>query len=145
MEALTMRSGGFGKRVSLGLAGLVVAIVMYAGMSFGSVAHASAEGFCDGVTLAPYGNYGDRCYAWVWEAHPYLAIVSMETRERAGCMTSAAGEGYELRESWYCIGNYGSGFKYVNSTPEPRRGVIRNNNLNYSGKFYGAYTCCWDH
>jgi len=144
MEALTMRSGSFGRRASIGLAGLVVAIVMYGGAAFGNVPQASAEPFCANVTLQPYGHYGDRCFAWVWEAHPYLAIVGIETNERAGCVTSAAGE-YDLKESWYCISNNNFGEKYVQNTSEPRRGVIRNNNLTYSGRFSGGQLCCWPH
>jgi hypothetical protein len=144
MEALTMNGRALGKHLSLGLAGLITAILLYAGAVVGPIADAAAEPFCQAVTLAPYGQYGDRCYAWEWEAHPYLAIVSIQTDERAGCVTSADLSG-NLKESWYCIGNGSSGWKYVNYTSEPRRGVIRNNNLNYSGRFWGAYTCCWNH
>lgn len=145
MQQIAISNGTLGRRASLGAMALLATMLIYAGSLTGPVAGASADTFCPNVTLAPYGHYGDRCYAWEWEGHPYLAVVTIETNERAGCVTSASTISYDLKESWYCIGNGSYGMKYVSRTSESRRGVIRNNNLTYSGRFLGTYTCCWDH
>jgi hypothetical protein len=143
METPTVNSPLVARRVSLAIAGLLLALVMYCGMAAATAPKASATGFCVNATLAPYGAYGDRCYAWEWEAHPKLAIVGIATNERAGCATSAAGNSYDLKEPWFCAGNYAFVSRYVDKTTEPRRGVIRNNNLSFSARFSGSMTCCW--
>lgn len=144
METPPSVSRGFAKSMSFGLMGLLATCLLFVAMSAAPVSRASADNFCSSVTLPPYGTYGDHCYAWEWEAHQWLAIVGIGTTNRAGCVTSAAGSGYALKESWYCIGNYSFGQKYVTPIAESRRGVIRNNNLNYSGTFSGSQACCWE-
>lgn len=143
METSTIDRRGAARTASFGIAGLVLMCLLYVMMAAAPVTKASAEAFCANVNLAPYGSYGDRCYAWEWEAHQRLALVGVTTHERAGCATSAAGSGYDLKEPWACFGKETSGYQYVNVTNEYRRGVIRNNNLTYSGLFTGFVTCCW--
>jgi hypothetical protein len=130
--------------MTLGLASLVAMCLVYVAMIAAPISKASAGEFCSGVTLAPYGAYGDRCYAWEWEAHAHLAVVTIQTHERAGCVTTAAGNSYDLKESWLCAAKESVIMRYVTNTSEPRRGVIRNNNLSYSGVFTGTQTCCWN-
>lgn len=131
--------------VSLGVAGFVLAILMYVGMVSGPVSGASASGkaFCSNVNLPPYGSYGDRCYAWEWEAEPLLIFVGISTQERAGCVSYAPANSYDIKDSWYCISKENYGYRIVTRNPAPTRGVIRNNNLSYSGRFTGQMTCCY--
>jgi hypothetical protein len=117
----------------------VLVVLVYGLLALGRASNASADEFCRNVTLTPYA----KCYAWEWEAHPRLAIVGVDTNERAGCVTTAAQYSGDLKESWYCVGSNNFGWKYVTTTNEPRRGVIRSNNLSYSGRYTGTYTCCW--
>lgn len=135
---------GLAKRAKLAIIGLLLTGIMYVGILGGPVSSAysveAAETFCNNVTLAPYGQYGDRCYAASWEAHPYLLAVWLRTNERAGCVSYAAQNSGDLKGSWYCIGSYSFTYHQIPSSPEPRRGVIRNNNLSYSGKFTGTHS-----
>jgi hypothetical protein len=135
-----------GRKAALAAAGLTASLFLYLGMMTAPVSRASAvEAFCENVNLPAYGQYGDHCYAWVWEAHPYLLYVAIQTKERAGCVTYAGGSGYDLKDSWQCIGNYSYGYRYTRRSAEALRGVIRNNNLTYSGHFTGSQSCCWEH
>lgn len=143
MEISTIDGSSLSRRVALLAAGIAAAVLMYVGILSGSVPQASAAAFCSPVTLAPYGSYGDRCYAWEWEAMYRLLSVSMATNERAGCVTYAAPNTYDLQDSWLCAGKYSSATKYVRDDEQTHRGVIRNNNLTYAGKFSGAQNCCW--
>jgi hypothetical protein len=144
METPTMNRRRSAKAASLTLAGLAVMCLLCVATVATPVSKASGTDiFCKGVTLPPYGTYGDHCYAWEWEAQPLLAVVGITTFSRAGCVTSAAGSGYDLKESWYCVGKESTGSRYVSKTTESRRGVIRNNNLTYSGTFTGFVSCCW--
>jgi hypothetical protein len=92
------------------------------------VAHAANENFCEG-TLQPYGHSGDRC----WGTTQLIYDVNLVTYERSGCVDVANGNN-ELLQSWTCISS-------ANSTSllmEPsirRKGVVRNNNLTYTGRF----------
>jgi hypothetical protein len=100
---------------------------------------AASENFC-GVTLQPYGHNGDRCWGM---GHPLFGIT-MVTYERAGCV-DAANSNNELLGSWICAA--------AGSVPGPaaelhftndgvrRKGVIRNNNLSFTGYFAGAEVC----
>ena len=91
---------------------------------------ADAEDFC-GVTLAPYGQGGDRC----WGQGHVLYDVIIVTHERAGCV-DVANTNNELLQSWTCISSGNSTAIWM--TPEGRRkGVVRNNNLSASG-YFGA-------
>ncbi len=141
MEAQPMEGRGFGKAMTLGLAGLVAVCLIYVAMMSGPLSKASADSspFCTNVSLAPYGSYGDRCYAWEWEARPYMVWVEIWTQERSGCVTTAAKTTGDLKESWYCVGSNSGGRLWTKYTSEYRRAVMRNNNLSYSGKFTGNW------
>lgn len=109
-------------------------------------AHADAPGgehdFCTNAVLQPFGQSGDRCGAGHGAWGPII-WVAMWTTERAGCVNY---EGYygELYTNWTCYPNYSSGMIYVPHDGGSYDGIIRNNNLSYSGVFRGAYTCCWN-
>jgi hypothetical protein len=131
----------FGGRIRLGLAGLLLAILMYGGMAVATAPKASATNFCEEVTLAPYGSYGDRCYAWPWESGR-MWQVGVLTRERAGCVTTAAANSGDLLEPWLCVGKESQIVRWIANDGRVRRGVIRNNNSTYSGRFTAFYSCC---
>lgn len=143
MQALMTSRRSLGTRASLALAGLLMAILMYAGMAAVTVSKASAAPFCSAVNLAPYGSYGDRCFAWVWEADNYVTVAVI-THERAGCVTYADANTYDLQGSWVCAGNYWEAYKVLRDDGRNYRGVIRNNNLNNPGRFDGFQNCCWN-
>jgi hypothetical protein len=132
--------------IRTGAAAVLLATLLYVSAMGGAAPKASAglqENFCTEVTLPPYGSYGDHCYAWVWQAQPRLINVNIMTYERAGCVSYAGPSGYTVQDSWYCIGNYSQGLRYVKNDGQSHRGVIRNNNLSYSGRFNAGQTCCW--
>jgi len=115
----------------------IVAIYAVVATQAPAVAHAG-EGFCDGVTLAPYGQWGDRCYAWEWQAHSELVWVTVRDFQRSGCADYAPQYSGELKSSWACFAKETWGYKWVSPvTTTPYRGVIRNNNLSYNGTFDG--------
>lgn len=96
--------------------------------------------FCQDVTLAPYGQYGDRCHAW---GGGYLAHVALVTYERAGCSSVTDGHG-NLIQSWSCFPKGsapGAHHIYWGNDGTYRKAVIRNNNTSFSGKFTGNYLC----
>lgn len=131
-----------GHRVKLGLlmsAALLAAWIV----SFGAAPNASAnQAFCSGVSLAPYGQGGDRC--WGPSANG-LDMGWVITVQRAGCVTIADGSN-NLLTSWVC-GPAGSSpglaaSVFLASAPGVwRKAVIRNNNLSNSGNFSGIYGC----
>jgi len=132
--------------ISRGMAAVLLAALLYLLAMGGPASKASAgveENFCTEVTLSPYGHYGDHCYAWVWQAHVRLLSVKMMTYERAGCVSYAGPEGYTVQDSWVCIGNYSQTLRYVRNDGASHRGVIRNNNLSYSGRFNAGQICCY--
>jgi hypothetical protein len=120
----------------LGIASLLAAVLAI-GTLFTS--DAKATGFCVNANLAPYGQAGDKCFG---PGEYKLAIVLVQTFERAGCVTYASPSN-ALEDSWFCIGNNATGQKYVRNDSQTHKGVIRNNNLSFWGKFSGNQTCCW--
>jgi hypothetical protein len=143
METATFNHGTLRRRASLGVTALFAAIALFSASSLASVAEAdSNEPFCTNVTLPPYGSYGDHCYAWTWEAKRYINVI-INTQERAGCASYAAASGYDLQDSWVCFGKYTYGYRLVRNDGLLHRGVIRNNNLSFSGKFSGGQVCCF--
>jgi len=120
--------------------GLLLAICI-AGLA-AATPRASAVTFCGGVTLAPYGQGGDRCWGPSRESLNFAAVV---TYQRAGCVNIASSSNV-LLQSWVC-GAAGSAPQYAASVTylqDPRgfhKGVIRNNNLSYSATFSGNFGC----
>lgn len=116
----------------LRLAGLAsaVALVTVLGSSAPS-AMAANENFC-GIVLAPFGQNGDRC----WGAGHYIYDVNLVTYERAGCV-DVANSNNELLQAWQCVGSTSSWSLIMEPTMR-RKGVVRNNNVNNSGKFGGG-------
>lgn len=97
--------------------------------------------FCSAVTLQPFGHNGDRCDAgndnWA-----RIASVTILTEARAGCANYHGWYG-EYYRSWACFGNYGGGLIYVAPGDNGSYiGIIRNNNLSFSGRFWGGFYCC---
>jgi hypothetical protein len=120
-----------GSATLLALAALV-AIMLVANVQ----AAKAGENFC-GVTLQPYGHSGDRCYG----ASHHIYGVNIVTYERAGCVDIANGSN-ELLQSWQCIGKESSGeLQGIPNDGVNRKGVIRNNNLSFTGFFNGAEFC----
>jgi hypothetical protein len=127
MSGTTMRGPvAMGKRGMLLLGALLAAVAMYFVVM---AAPASAEDFCSGVILQPYGHNGDRCTApqggWTY-------IVYVNDFERSGCETTE--NNGELLSSWTCFGSGGVGYSYPNPY-QWSHGIIRNNNLSFTGKF----------
>lgn len=146
METPTIDRRKPSRAISMGMAAMLLAALLYVFAMGGPASKASAnlqENFCTGVTLSPYGSYGDRCYAWVWQARVKLVSVTIMTYERAGCASYSGPDGYTIQDSWFCIGNYSQALRYVKNDGEAHRGVIRNNNLTYSGKFNAGQLCCY--
>ena len=132
--ARTQNAISVSKRALLASSLLLAAISLFL-MSHSSNALAS-EGFC-GVTLQPYGQSGDRC----WGASHHLRGVNMTTHERAGCVDIANGSN-ELLQSWQCVGSYStSEIVGISDDGVNRKGVIRNNNLSFTGWFIGSEFC----
>jgi hypothetical protein len=103
---------------------------------------AAAAGFCTNAWLSPYGQGGDRCWG---PAKRALYRAEVITYERAGCVNIADGSN-NLTQSWAC-GPSGSAPGYAAAVGIPiypnfyYKGVIRNNNLSFSGKFSGFMVC----
>ena len=148
MGYLTVHRPRVGPRARLGLLGMATATVMCVAALSGPIAKAPAfpaqESFCSSVTLSPYGQQWDNCYAWVWQAHPKMSDVRITTHERAGCVSYSGAEGYAIEDSWYCVPKGTYGIRLVKKDGLPHRGVIRNNNLSYPGVFGGGQTCCYE-
>jgi len=94
--------------------------------------------FCDHVTLQPYGHSGDRC----WGPGNYLLNASVSTEERAGCVDFANSENV-LLQSWVCGAkeSHPAAYVYAVNDGKKRKGVIRNNNLSFTGVFIGNEVC----
>jgi hypothetical protein len=128
----------FGKRALLILSALVAFFIMFATANPPPASATTTYDFCN-VTLAPYGQYGDRCYSW---GGGDLAVIAFVTYERSGCVTTANGNG-DLIQSWKCFpnGSAPGGYHLYFGDHIYRKPVIRNNNLSYKGYFEGGYTC----
>jgi hypothetical protein len=107
-------------------------------MAAGSVSEASALPFCDTVVLQPWGKAGDTCYAGLNQGGVGLAVVTLQTHERAGCVSYAGYYG-ELYHSWTCTGNNSLVQVWPSQDGGWYRGVIRNNNTSWAARFGGAY------
>lgn len=99
------------------------------GISLAPSSAMANENFCPTVTLAPYGQGGDRC----WGTMQYMFGINMETHERAGCVDVANGSN-GLLQSWTCVGTYNTA-KFHYSPTIRRKGVVRNDNFTYTGVF----------
>ena len=111
-----------------------------------AAAKASAGGanFCTNAWLAPYGQGGDRCWGPSQRGTNQANVV---TFTRAGCVSIASGSN-TLLTSWVCgaasSAPQTAATVYYNKDLEQfRKGVIRNNNLSYSGQFSGGQSCAW--
>jgi len=130
------------KRIPVGIAlACTMLAVALSGLAFGT-ARASAVSFCSGVTLAPYGQGGDRCWGPSRQGLNYSAV---RTYQRAGCV-DIANSSNVLLASWIC-GAAGSApglaaaIGYNQDLLGYHKGVIRNNNLSASGTFGGEFAC----
>lgn len=121
--------------------------VLSLGMAKGPIGLAQADvapgnyDFCTKVTLQPLGKSGDRCGAG-HAGWGHLLSVNIHTYERAGCVNYVGYYG-ELYRSWTCVPNNTYSYIVVPNDGGSYSGIIRNNNLSYSGKFSGVYSCCW--
>jgi hypothetical protein len=127
------------QRLTRGKQGLIflVAVAATMVMYFSPPKAAAAENFC-GVTLQPYGQAGDRC----WGASHHIYGVNMLTHERAGCVDIANGSN-ELLQAWQCVSS--SNVSEITGIPNDgvnRKGVVRNNNLSFTG-FFNATEFCY--
>ena len=130
------------KRIPMGTAlAIAVLAVALVGLVVGAP-KASAVDFCSGVTLAPYGQGGDRCWGPSRQSLNYSAI---RTYQRAGCV-DIANSSNVLLASWVC-GAAGSApglAAAIGYNQDPlgyHKGVIRNNNTSASGTFGGVFAC----
>jgi hypothetical protein len=108
-----------------------------------AVPRAQAGTFCTNVSLAPYGQGGDRCWG------PSLLNLNygdVHTQERAGCVAIADGSN-NLLTQWKCgaAGSWPGFSAWASIQPggygSNQKAVIRNNNLSSWGKFGGGYNC----
>jgi hypothetical protein len=80
MSGFTIRQPlALGKRGMLLLGALLACVALYFAVAASA---ASAEEFCERVTLQPYGHSGDRCTAPQGHWNYYVVV---QTYERAGC------------------------------------------------------------
>jgi hypothetical protein len=141
MSGITMRGpAALGKRGMLLVGALLTSIAMYFAVTASPAA--AAEPFCTQVTLQPFGHNGDRCWA-PW--HYSVIGETLVTFERAGCVDIANGAN-ELMFSWVCGAAHSSPaaaaeINDFNHEGVPRKGVIRNNSLSFTGKFSGSQVC----
>jgi len=130
------------RRLSATLASAIAALALALSSAALSPPKAEAGYFCQGVTLNPYGQGGDRCWG---PSVPYLYYSDVRTTNRAGCAT-IADNANNLLTSWVC-GPAGSEpgiaawTSLFNGGGLPRKAVIRNNNTNNQGTFKGGYNC----
>lgn len=127
----------------LALCGVVLVLFLGLWMVQGPVqeSNAASHNFCSGVWLQPFGQNGDRCSAGK-DSWGRILSVSIVTQQRAGCANYHGWYG-EYYRSWECVGNYS--FTTLFLHPDDQGSyipIIRNNNLNYGGRFDGGYNCC---
>jgi hypothetical protein len=114
-----------------------VAVVVLAGLWLLLAPPAARAGnFCQGVNLARYGQPGDRCTA---PEGGWMYYVVVETSNAAGCETTQ--NNGVLLAAWTCTGSYTFTGSYHNSN-NWSHGIIRNNNTNVAGTFWGAQSAC---
>ena len=134
MSKSTMQPAlALGKRGMLLLGAVMAAAAMYFATTASS---AQAENFCINATLQPFGHSGDRCTA---PTGGYQYSVAVVTNERAGCETTV--NNGVLLASWTCVGAK----NIISSTHnyfQFAHGIIRNNNLSFSGVFSGDQHYC---
>lgn len=142
MRERTVGLGGLKQRIVVLLA--VVGAIL--GLSIATTApRASAQdyyAYCVGTNLAPYGQYGDRCYAW---GGGILAIAGVHAIDHSACVdvVDAAGN---LMQSWSCTPSGGAWKElwYLNEGIY-RRAVVRNNttgSTNHIDAYYRCYGNC---
>lgn len=128
-------SGGW----KVGFVVLIAAAATIAALNVHPAPASASENYC-GVTLAPYGQSGDRCYG----TGAFLFGTTVETFERAGCVDVANSENV-LLQSWSCgaAGSWpGPAAEILFSNDGVRRkGVARNNNTSFSGFFDAGEVC----
>lgn len=127
------------QQLTVVLASVVAAMALLGGLVLTPAAKAGVETPICGVTLAPYGQSGDRCWG---PSQQRLLSVWVSTSQRSGCVTYASPSN-ELQDSWYCVGSGTSAGKYVRNDGGYHKAVVRNNNLTYSGWFGGKQICCY--
>jgi hypothetical protein len=126
-----------------GYGALLLAALLAAALAYFAVAPSPASAavnICTNVTLQPFGHAGDRCFGPMNN----LFNSSVITFERAGCVSVANGSN-EIIMEWRC-GAAGSSPGAAALIFPPldgvnRKGVIRNNNLSFTGRFQGAELC----
>jgi hypothetical protein len=125
------------RRVSRQVALIVTLLIAAAAYLIVEVESASANNFCSGVTLAPYGHSGDRCLATYGN---YLDSTTVHDHERAGCIDVTYNG--TLLQSWQCAAAENvSTLYFFGDEWKVRQPIIRNNNLSNPGVFDGTYIC----
>lgn len=134
-------TSGLGVKAPLAFGTALLAVCV--AFLMGSAPSAHASDFCTNVSLAPYGQGGDRCFGPSLKNLNYGQVV---THERAGCVAIADGSN-NLLTIWKC-GAAGSapGFSaWASIQPggygTNQKAIIRNNNLSSWGVFGGGYNC----
>jgi hypothetical protein len=138
---------GPSRRAGTLLASVVAAIALLVAIAAGPTPKADAAPqpgnnyFCQMQWLSPFGKSGDRCFAGrdLWGHNISIWVT---TYQRAGCV-NYAGYYYELYANWNCTGSYSETGITLPWDGGSYQGVIRNNNLNYSGNFSGRSYCCY--
>ena len=130
-----------GRRLGVILSGLAIGFVLLTAGGAPSTAKAdSLFSFCNNVWLAPYGSPGYGCDGETAWAAPYAELY-VWTNERAGCVRAIGYYG-EAITGWTCVPNNSKGGTGLLPPGGTYRGSIRNNNVNYGGRFSGTTLCC---
>ncbi len=126
------------KRLTALLGVMGVLLVAYAQADPPKASAQDHYNFC-AVTLAPYGQYGDRCYA---VGGGYLRGINMQAYQHSGCATTAVVSSGELTKPWTCLPAGGGtlGLTYSQNT-DYLKAVLRNNTTGSATSVTGAYFC----
>jgi hypothetical protein len=136
---------GLGKSVALLLVTLFAAVAMYFAATPSPALAQTEYHFCQ-VTLAPYGQNGDRCSAW---GGGYLFEAGVIGYNHSACIDFTNGIDNNLMYSWACAPAPQPGqftYKAVNYGNDGvyRKPIIRNNTTGDSNKVEGWYKCYTD-
>lgn len=137
----TNGSSMIGKRWLVLLAALMATAAMYFPWTVQQASAQTSYAFCWKVTLAPYGQYGDRCNSW---GGGYLRDSSVYGYYHSACIDYTNGVNQNLMYPWACTPK--GTFRYVGFWNDGiyRKPIIRNNTTGDTNMVEGWYECYTD-
>lgn len=134
-----------GKRGELLLVVLMAAMTMYFSAVPPKASAQTSYNFCE-VTLAPLGQYGDRCNSW---GGGYLSHSVVVGWDHSACINYTNGINQNLMYAWACAPKPPPGypaFREVNFWNDGiyRKPIIRNNTTGDQNRVAGHYDCYID-